>query len=122
MLPKDYDYPDLASRITLIVETSFENNQSKMARDIGAGSAGTIGNWINRNQGMDASYAFFLQDNYGWNARWIIEGVLPRRKDVGEREAEALFNELLAMPAENRQAWLLLMRTRSPTILPSSST
>lgn len=122
MLPKDDDYPDLASRITLIVESTFENNQSKMARDIGAGSAGTIGNWINRNQGMDPSYAFFLQDNYGWSARWILEGVLPRRRDVTDEEAEALFQEILALPGPSRKAWLLLLRTSGVPVLPPSST
>ena len=109
MLPKDREYPDLGSRIELIVEKSFNGNQSEMARAIGAGSAGTVGNWINRNEGMHWSYAFFLQDNHGWSARWILEGVLPRRKDVTDAEAEELFQRILGMPRERREALKALL-------------
>lgn len=122
VLPKDDEYPDLRSRIELIVRETFNNNQSEMARAIDAGSAGTIGNWINRNQGLDARYAFRLHDRYGWNARWIVEGVLPRRREVGDEDAEALFNEILALPAERRKAWLLLLRSSGLPVFPSSST
>lgn len=111
VLPKDHEYPDLRSRIELIVKETFNDNQSEMARAIGAGSPGTIGNWINRNEGMQSSYAFFLQDNYGWSARWILEGVLPRRKDVTDEEAEALFRQILSLPPDRRKALQLILST-----------
>lgn len=111
MLPKDSQFPDLASRIGHVVSETFDNNQSEMARLIGAGSPGTIGNWINRNDGMHWSYAFILQDRYGWNARWILEGVLPRRKDVTDEEAEALFRRIVSLPTERRKALQLLLST-----------
>ena len=109
VLPKDHQYPDLASRIGLIVKETFDNNQSEMARAIGAGSPGTIGNWINRNEGMQWNYAFILQDNHGWSARWILEGVLPRRRDVTDEEAEALFRQILALPPDRRKALQVIL-------------
>lgn len=110
MLQKDSDYPDLASRIGLILRETFDDNQSEMARAINAGSPGTIGNWINRNQGMDHGYAYILQDKFRWNARWILEGVLPRRIEVSDEEAEQLFREILSLPTERRKAIYLLLR------------
>jgi hypothetical protein len=110
VLQKDLEYPDLGSRIGYIVEQGFNNNQSEMARALGTGP-GTIGNWLNRNQGMDASYAFILQDKYRWNARWVVEGVLPRRIEVTDEEAEALFQRILSLPAERRKALTVILTT-----------
>jgi hypothetical protein len=83
-------------------------NQSEFAREIGA-TAGAVGNWLHRNQQMDASYAFILQDKHRWNARWILEGVGPARIEVTDEEAEALFREILALPAERRRALRTLL-------------
>ncbi len=91
-LKKDLEFPDLRSRIGHVVKTGFNDNQSELARALNTGP-GTIGNWIARNQGMDPAFAFVLQDNYRWNARWLLEGVLPRRLEVSDEEAEALFQQ-----------------------------
>jgi hypothetical protein len=121
-LPRDDEYADLASRIEHIANETFGGNKSEMGRKIGAGSPGTIGNWIARNDGMHPSFAFYLQDHYGWSARWILEGVLPRRREVTHEEAEALFQEILALPSERRKAWLLLIRSSGLPVFPPSGT
>jgi hypothetical protein len=107
-LKKDSEFPDLASRIRHVAEKGFNGNLSELARALDTGS-GTIGNWLARNQGMDPSYAFILQDQYRWNARWILEGVLPRRMEVSDEEAEALYQQILSLPADRRRALLLLL-------------
>jgi hypothetical protein len=107
-LKKDLEYPDLASRIRYVAERGFDGNLSELARALGTGS-GTIGNWLARNQGMDSSYAFILQDQYRWNARWILEGVLPRRMEVSDEQAERLYQQILSLPPERRRALLLLL-------------
>jgi hypothetical protein len=83
-------------------------NQSDLAREIGA-SPGAVGHWLFRNQQMDASYAFILQDNHRWNARWILEGIGPARIEVSDEEAEALFREILELPADRRRALRTLL-------------
>jgi hypothetical protein len=107
-LQKDSEYPDLASRIEHIVERQFNGNKSEMARALGTGP-GTIGNWINRNKDMESSYAFILQDYYRWNARWVLEGVLPRRIEVSDEEADALFQKILSLPPDRRKALNLIL-------------
>jgi hypothetical protein len=107
-LKKDLEYSDLASRIRYVAENGFSGNLSELARALGTGS-GTIGNWLARNQGMDPSYAFILQDQYRWNARWILEGVLPRRMEVSDEEAERLYQQMLSLSPERRRALLLLL-------------
>jgi hypothetical protein len=107
-LQKDSELPDLASRIEHVVDKQFGGNKSEMARALGTGP-GTIGNWINRNQGMEASYAFILQDHYRWNARWVLEGVLPRRIEVSDEEADALFQKILSLPPDRRKALSLIL-------------
>jgi hypothetical protein len=107
-LKKDKELPDLASRIAYIAQHQFNDNKSEMARALGTGS-GTIGNWLSRNQRMDASYAFILQDQFRWNARWILEGVLPRRMEVSDEEADALYQRILSLPPERRKALALIL-------------
>jgi hypothetical protein len=107
-LKKDLELPDLASRIRYVAQSGFDGNLSELARALGTGS-GTIGNWLSRNQGMDPAYAFILQDQYRWNARWILEGVLPRRMEVSDEEAEALYQQMLSLSPERRKALLLLL-------------
>jgi hypothetical protein len=107
-LKKDLEFPDLRSRIGYMVRVGFDDNQSELARALNTGP-GTIGNWLARNQGMDPAFAFVLQDRYRWNARWILEGVLPRRMEVSDEEAEALYQQILSLPAERRRALLLLL-------------
>jgi hypothetical protein len=107
-LKKDLEFRDLASRIRYVAENGFDGNLSELARALGTGS-GTIGNWLTRNQGMDPSYAFILQDQYRWNARWILEGVLPRRMEVSDEQAERLYQQILSLPPERRRALLLLL-------------
>lgn len=104
-LKKDLEFPDLASRIRHMVEKGFNDNQSELARALNTGP-GTIGNWLARNQGMDPAFAFILQDRYRWNARWILEGVLPRRMEVSDEEAEALYQQILSLTPERRRALL----------------
>jgi hypothetical protein len=111
VLPKDVELPTLGSRIEFIATETFGGNKSEMGRAIGAGSPGTIGNWINRNEGMQSSYAFILEDQYGWSARWILEGVLPRRRDFTDEEAEALFRQILSLPPERRKALKVILGT-----------
>jgi hypothetical protein len=107
-LKKDKEFPDLASRIRYVVAKGFNENQSEMARALGTGP-GTIGNWINRNHGMDASFAFALQDQYRWNARWVLEGVLPRRMEISDEEAEELYQRILSLSPERRKALALIL-------------
>jgi hypothetical protein len=107
-LKKDIEFPDLASRIRHIVKTGFNDNQSELARALSCGP-GTIGNWLARNQGLDPSFAFILQDRYRWNARWLLEGVLPRRMEVSDEEAEALYQQMLSLTPERRRALMLLL-------------
>lgn len=84
---------------------------SQLSREVEAGSPGAVGNWLSRNQGMDATFAFKLQDKYRWNARWLLEGVLPRRLEVTDEEAEALYQQILGLPAERRKALALILGT-----------
>jgi transcriptional regulator with XRE-family HTH domain len=107
MPQKDARYPNLASRIRRILEV-MEWSQSDFAREIGA-SPGAVGHWLLRNQQMDAGYAFILQDKHRWNARWILEGIGPSRIDATDEEAEALFREIMDLPADRRRALLLLL-------------
>jgi hypothetical protein len=108
VLKKDLEFPDLRARIGYMVRVGFDDNQSELARALNTGP-GTIGNWLARNQGMDPAFAFVLQDRYRWNARWLLEGVLPRRMEVSDEEAEALYQQILSLPAERRRALLLLL-------------
>lgn len=110
VLKRDAQYPDLASRIRYVLK-EMGWSPSKLSREVGAGSPGAIGNWLKRNQGMDASFAFVLQDKYRWNARWLIEGVLPRRIEATDEEAEALYRQILALPADRRKALALILGT-----------
>jgi transcriptional regulator with XRE-family HTH domain len=105
----DPNYPDLASRIRRMLAV-MEWNQSDLAREIGA-TPGAIGNWLHRNQQMDARYAFLLQDRYRWNARWIIEGIGPERLQVVDKEAEELYNRILSLPADRRKGLAILLGT-----------
>jgi hypothetical protein len=107
-LKKDLEFPDLRSRIGYMVRVGFDDNQSELARALNTGP-GTIGNWLARNQGMDPAFAFVLQDRYRWNARWLLEGVLPRRMEVSDEEAEALYQQILSLPPDRRRAILLLL-------------
>jgi hypothetical protein len=107
-IKKDKELPDLASRIRHIVAVGFNENQSELARALNT-APGTVGNWLARNQGMDPSFAFLLQDHYRWNARWVLEGVLPRRMEVSDEEAEALYQQILSLPAERRKALALIL-------------
>jgi hypothetical protein len=107
-LKKDLEFTDLRSRITYMVRVGFNDNQSELARALNTGP-GTIGNWLARNQGMDPAFAFTLQDRYRWNARWLLEGVLPRRMEVSDEEAERLYQQMLSLSPERRRALLLLL-------------
>jgi transcriptional regulator with XRE-family HTH domain len=104
---KDAKYKDLAGRIRWILEV-MQWSQSDLAREIGA-SPGAVGHWLLRNQQMDASYAFILQDKHRWNARWILEGIGPSRIEVTDEEAEALFREIMELPADRRRALRTLL-------------
>lgn len=86
----------------------MEWNQSDLARAIEA-TPGAVGNWLNRNQQMDARYAFILQDKHRWNARWILEGVGPARIELADTEAEALYQQILGMSADRRKALALIL-------------
>jgi hypothetical protein len=110
-LKKDLEFPDLRARIGYMVRVGFNDNQSELARALNTGP-GTIGNWLARNQGMDPAFAFVLQDRYRWNARWLLEGVLPRRMEVSDEEAEALYQQMLSLSPERRKALLLLLGDR----------
>jgi hypothetical protein len=110
MLKKDAQYRDLASRIQYVLET-MDWTPSQLSREIGAGSPGAVGNWLSRNQSMDATFAFALQDKHRWNARWLLEGVLPRRIEVTDEEAEELYRQILALPADRRRALALILGT-----------
>lgn len=110
VLKKDAQYPDLASRIKYVLKT-MDWTPSQLSREVEAGSPGAVGNWLTRNQGMDASFAFKLQDKYRWNARWLIEGVLPRRIELSDEEAEALYRQILDLPADRRKALALILGT-----------
>lgn len=107
MPDKDKKHPDLASRIHYVMDTEGWN-KSQFGREVGA-TAGAVGNWLRRNQTMDARYAFVLQDKHRWNARWLLEGKLPARIEVTDAEAEALFREIMELPAERRRALKLLL-------------
>jgi hypothetical protein len=107
-IKKDSEFPDLASRIRHIVAEGFSDNQSELARALNT-APGTVGNWLARNQGMDPSFAFLLQDRYRWNARWVLEGVLPRRMEVSDEEAEELYQRILSLSPERRKALALIL-------------
>ena len=110
VLKRDAQHPDLASRIRYVLK-EMGWTPSQLSREVGAGSPGAVGNWLTRNQGMDASFAFVLQDKYRWNARWLIEGVLPRRIEVTDEEAESLYRAILDLPPERRKALALILGT-----------
>lgn len=102
-------YADLSARIRRMLEV-MNWSQSDLAREIGA-TPGAIGNWLHRNQQMDARYAFLLQDRYRWNARWIIEGVGPERLQIVDKEAEDLYNRILSLPPDRRKGLAILLGT-----------
>jgi hypothetical protein len=105
---RDPNHPDLSSRIKHILDV-MEWNQSDLAREIDA-TPGAVGNWLHRDQQMDASYAFILQDKHRWNARWILEGVGPARMEVADEDTERLFREVMGLPAERRRAFIATWR------------
>lgn len=110
VLRRDDKYPDLSSRIRYVLQ-EMDWSISRLAREVGAGSPGAVGNWLSRNQGMDAKFAFVLQDKYRWNARWLLEGVLPRRIEATDKEAEELYRRILDLPADRRKALALILGT-----------
>lgn len=108
VLRKDTQYVDLRARIRHVLDV-MKWTPSQLSREVDAGSPGAVGNWLGRNRGMDASFAFKLQDKYRWNARWLLEGVLPRRLEVSDEEAETLYQQLLELPADRRKALALIL-------------
>lgn len=107
MAERDAKYPDLASRIRRMLEV-MGWSQSDLAREISA-TPGAVGNWLHRNQQMDAQYAFILQDKHRWNARWILEGVGPARIEATDEEAESLYRQIMRLPAPRRRALFLIL-------------
>lgn len=112
VLRKDDKYPDLASRIRHVLK-EMKWTPSRLSREIGASSPGAVGNWLKRNESIDAKYAFVLQDKYRWNARWLIEGVLPRRLEISDPEAEALYQQILELPTDRRKALVLILGNKT---------
>lgn len=104
---RDRKHLDLASRIRFILK-EMKWTKSQLARELGC-EPSAVGNWLRRNRGMDASYAFILQDKYRWNARWIIEGVGPPRIEVLEEQGEELLQRIRELTPERRRALSLLI-------------
>lgn len=85
--------------------------QADLAREL-ACNPQTVNNWLLRNSALDPHLAFALQDKHRWNARWLIEGVGPARIDAVDGEAEALFRDIMALPAERRRALRVILGSR----------
>ena len=75
-----------------------------MSREIGAPHDSTVGNWMRRNKGMDAYYAFILQDKHRWNARWLLYDEGPERIPAPDPEKAEIIRELEALPVERLRA------------------
>jgi transcriptional regulator with XRE-family HTH domain len=108
MALKDTQHPTLAARLLYILETA-QMSKSELARELGVGPS-TVGNWINRNGTMEWACAFRLQDKLKWNARWLLEGVGPRKIASSDAEAEQLLREILDLPPERRRALMTLLK------------
>jgi hypothetical protein len=76
-----------------------------LTRAVGASEQSTIGNWLaGRNKTMEPRFAYRLQDDYSWNARWLLEDDHPPRLELVEPERKRIIKEVAELPLDRLRA------------------
>lgn len=94
----------LSRRLKHVLEV-MDWTETELARAIGAGHQSTVQHWIvGRNKRMQSRFAWPLQDKYGWNARWVLDGEGPERIPAPDPEKDQIIEELSRLSIERLRA------------------
>lgn len=94
----------MAERLDYVLR-EMKWNQADLARAVKASEQSTVGNWFSgRNKTMEPRFAFLLQDEHYWSARWLLEGEGPPRLEVIEPEKRKILEDVSELPLDRLRA------------------
>lgn len=100
-MARDWTTSSLRERLEHVMH-EMDWKPADLGRELGTAYDSTVGNWMSRNSGMDARYAFILQDKHRWNARWLLYGEGPER--IPDPAKAKILEDLSALPIDKLRA------------------
>lgn len=108
--PRNWKKTTLAERLQYVLDVMADElgwDEAELARQMGARGQSTVQHWLKgRNKRMQSRFAWPLQDNHRWNARWLLDGEGEPRIAFVAPEKRRLVDRVSSMPVERLKALL----------------
>lgn len=99
-MARNWTKSTLAERLTYVLE-QMDWDEAELARQIGAAGQSTVQHWTTgRNKKMQSRFAWPLQDNHHWSARWLLDGEGEPKMPYVDPEKRKIIEGVSALPVE----------------------